>query len=70
MNEASLIRQTASAGVEIGDILLLGRFGGAYCNHYRVVEKVDGDVVLAPVVAVSIKNDDGTFSTVWEVARG
>jgi hypothetical protein len=62
------LRQIASSSAKVGDVLLSGRFGGAYCNHYRVVELLDGDMILAPVVARSVKRDDGTFSTVWKEA--
>jgi len=62
----------ATPDVQVGDTLLIGRFGGAICNHYRVAAKAtnEGDVVLVRVEPVSRKNDDGTFSTVWQLARG
>lgn len=60
---------TAAPDVQVGDILLIGRFGGAYCNHWRVERKLDteGKVDLVRVEPRSIKNADGTFSSVWEV---
>ncbi len=62
----------ATPDVQVGDTLLIGRFGGVICNHYRVAAKTtaEGDVVLVRVEPVSHKNDDGTFSTDWQLAQG
>lgn len=50
----------------VGDIILRGRHGGAYCQHYRVIARVGDDVILEAVEPVSVKGDDGIFSTVWK----
>lgn len=66
----NILHQKVNPDVQVGDTLLLGRFGGAYCNHYRVAAKTtDEDAVLVHVEPVSRKNDDGTFSTVWQLAQ-
>jgi len=62
------LTMTVSSDLAIGQILLLGRFGGAYCNHYRIERIEDGVAHLVPIVAQSVHNDDGTFSTVWGAA--
>ena len=57
--------------VRVGDILLLGRLGGAVCNHYRVIgQNASEGTALVRVKALSRKNDDNTFSTVWALALG
>lgn len=68
MSTPNTIRQIAHADAQIGDVLLIGRFGGAYCDHYRVTALDSGYMDLVRVVARSVKNDDGTFSSVWEIA--
>lgn len=54
---------------EVGDRLLLGRHHGAYAHHYRVTERVSPSrVKLLAVIGQSVRNEDGTFSTVWAEA--
>lgn len=59
---------TACPSDQVGDIKLMGRFGGAYCYHWRVCEKTATEIVLERVEPHSVKNDDGTYSTVYESA--
>lgn len=49
----------------VGDVLLLGLFGGAICNHWRIASKSDGVATLVRVEPVSSRNEDGTFSSHW-----
>lgn len=61
----------ALPSTQIGEIVLLGRYG-AYFQYYRVVS-IDRDRAEALLEAVSPRsqpNDDGTFSTVYEVCNG
>ena len=54
---------------KVGDVLLIGIYGGAICNHYRLVAKVTETAAsLVRVNPISSKNSDGTFSTKWETA--
>jgi hypothetical protein len=62
------IRQTACSYQKVGEIELHGRYGGAFTAHYRVDSIADGDATLTRVIPESVRNDDGTFSTVWRDA--
>lgn len=54
------------AGDMIGAIELHGMFGGALCWHYRI-EAIDGGrTTLVRVNPRSVRNANGTFSTVYE----
>jgi hypothetical protein len=57
---------TINPSEKVGDILLIGRFGGAVCSYYRVVEVNGSEGLLEPVNPVSFRNDDGTFSHYYE----
>lgn len=63
------IRSIAISADVVGEIRLLGRFGGAYCSHYRVDRIEDGYAWYVPVIGQSVRNDDGTFSTRWTDER-
>jgi len=61
-----LDRQPSDA---VGDVLLLGIYGGAICSHYQIIAKPnETTATLVRVNPRSVKNHDGTFSTVWESA--
>lgn len=49
----------------LGDIRLIGRHGGAICQHYRVIaiDTATQTTTLEAVTSRSVRNDDGTFST-------
>jgi hypothetical protein len=70
MNTKTLARritQTACASDKVGDVQLLGIYGGAVCHYWRVVEIVDGTCTLDRVEPVSVCSADGTYSTRYEV---
>ena len=50
---------------KVGDIQLIGCYGGAICAYWRIDAIQDGIATLTKVRAESVKNDDGTFSTRW-----
>ena len=54
---------------KVGDVLLIGIYGGAICKHYRIVAKTTKTTAtMVRVNPISSKNADGTFSTRWETA--
>ena len=62
------IQEMACSDTRVGEIELHGRHGGAYTAHYRVDSIADGVATMTRVVPESVRNDDGTFSTVWHDA--
>jgi hypothetical protein len=53
-------------GDKIGDVHLIGMYHGAICWREMLVE-IEGDCgIWVRVVAKSVQNEDGTFSTVYE----
>ena len=48
----------------VGDTFLLGRFGGAICSLYQIVEIADGVTRSVRVERKSVKNADCTYSSV------
>jgi hypothetical protein len=56
------------AGDMIGAIELHGMFGGALCWHYRIESIANGRTTLVRVEPRSVRNSNGTFSTVYEAA--
>lgn len=53
-------------GDMVGAVELHGMFGGALCWHYRIESIADGRATLARVEPRSVRNPNGTFSTVYE----
>ena len=61
---ATPLYMIATATMAPGEILTLGRHHGAYTSQYRVESIIAGQATLVPVKAESVRNPDGTFSTV------
>lgn len=61
-----IVDQIACSFDRVGDIVGLGMFNGHRSSNYRVDRIENGRVYYVPVVAKSVQNADGTFSTVWE----
>ena len=61
------IQQISISTDKVGDVVLMGIYGGAICRHYRIESMTDGITTLKPVKAVSFRNNDGTFSHRYEV---
>lgn len=62
MTDAKRITWFVGSDVEVGDMLLLGRFGGAYANRYRVAERIDQNRALLVLQRTeSVRYEDGTF---------
>lgn len=53
----------------VGEILLLGRYGGAYTQHYRItsIDRNRCQAYLEAVTPRSVPNGDGTFSTRYDL---
>jgi hypothetical protein len=52
---------------KVGDILLIGRFGGAVCAYYKIVSKSsDMDAMIVPVNAVTVTDTAGVSHTKFE----
>ena len=52
----------------VGAIELHGCYHGAICAHYRIESVTGGRTTLVRVVARSVRNANGTFSTAYDVA--
>jgi len=65
MNNAIQTPRYYDAGTwTVGEIVHLGMFNGQISRKYRVTGRVDAaHVSLASVVSMSVRNDDGTFSS-------
>ena len=63
------VRMTSPSTDRVGDVELHGMYGGALCWHYRIEKIEDGRTTLVRVEPRSVKNDNGTFSTEYEVVR-
>jgi hypothetical protein len=66
MEKAQEFSNMTTAGDIVGEVLLWGRHGGAYCSHYQINRIEGGRTYWRPVTLVSRPNGDGTFSTVVE----
>jgi hypothetical protein len=61
--------QTLYGRWPVGERILIGVHNGAYCAHYLVISRPDAEhATLRLQNPVSVKNADGTYSTVWQDA--
>jgi hypothetical protein len=58
--------EIASSSDIVGSISLRGIYGGAICNYWRCSKVENGFATYVPVKAVSVRNDDGTYSHRYE----
>lgn len=63
MNRKPFTEIACSADV-VGAVVLRGIYGGAICSYYRIASIVDGEAHYVPVEVASVRNADGTFSSV------
>ena len=55
--------QIARPSDRVGDIALIGCYGGAIVSHYQIAAIENGDSHYVPVEMRSVRNSGGTFST-------
>jgi len=53
---------------KVGEVVLTGCYGGAHCWHMRCVKIENGTAFYELVIARSVRNPNGTFSTVYDAA--
>lgn len=56
------------AGDTVGEVEVHGMCGGAFCWHYRIEAVADGVTTLVRVEPRSVRDENGTRSTRYEVA--
>jgi hypothetical protein len=62
------MNHTACSFDRVGEVILTGCYGGAHCWHMRCTKIERGTAFYELVIARSVRNANGTFSTVYEAA--